>query len=250
MVWYEDPQLWELIRPFVFPPVRLAAGGDEIDEIDGLLRTQGSGFENGTRVLDVPCGPGRHAAALVERGCVVTGWDLTEAHVEQAQAAAGSTTSSFHAGDMYASEFGGPYDVALNLFSSIGYSCDPEDDLRFFRAVYASLAPGGVFVIDTISKEVLARAFEPVRYLEFGGRVVKCTVSLEDNWQRVRTHMMLTRDGAQQEVEFRQQLYGASDLIRLLDLAGFDVSVFGGYSGRQYDHEASCLVAVGRKGPS
>ncbi len=248
MHWYEDAQFWEIIRSFVFPEQRMAAGTQEIDELDSLLETMGSGFAEGTRVLDVPCGPGRHAAALTTRGCSVTGWDLTQAHIDDARSL--SEKARFQVGDMYSTDFGGPFDVAVNLFSSIGYSCDEEDDLSFFRAVFAALEPGGLFVIDTMSKEILARVFEPVRYLEFGGWVAKCDVTVEDAWQVVRTKLLLTRDGEQQEVEFKHLVYGASDLIRLLKQAGFDVSVFGGYSGTPYDHEATRLVAIGRKGPS
>lgn len=251
MHWFEDAEFWDLTASYIFPESRLRAGSEEIDAIDGLLRREaGVGFDAGARVLDVPCGPGRHSVALAGRGCIVTGFDLTEAHLKEAETAASEAgvSLSLHQGDMYKTEFGGPFDIALNLFTSLGYTCDEADDIRFLRSVYDSLRPGGSLVVDSLGKEVLARILEPVRYFTAGGWVAKSTVTIEESWRVARTTMELTRDGEDRTVEFRHLIYGASDLIRVMGAAGFDVSVFGGYDGCAYDNEALRLVAIGRRG--
>ena len=251
--WYEDAAFWKDTRAFIFPDSRMAAASEELDGIHALLvREVGFGLTAGTRVLDVPCGPGRHSVAAAERGCVVTGVDLTRAHVEAAREradAAGVEVTTVEA-DMYRHRFTGTFDVALNLFSSIGYTCDERDDARLLDTVHGVLRPGGALVVDTMSKEILARIFEPVRYLEFGGWIAKVTVRVEDAWRVVRTRMELTRESEDRVVEFRHAIYGASDLVRLMEAAGFDVSVFGGYGGQAYDHEAERLVLIGQRAPS
>ena len=252
MQWFEDAEFWDLTASYVFPDARMQAGRSEIDAVDGLLRREtGAGFDAGTRVLDVPCGPGRHAAALAARGCVVSGFGLTEAYVLAAGARAeeAGVPLSLTQADMYSSAFGGPFDIALNLFTSLGYTCDEADDIRFLRAIHDSLAPGGLLVVDSIGKEVLARIFEPVRYLTTGGWIAKSVATIEESWRVVRTRMELTKDGDDRTVEFRHLLYGASELVRVMESAGFDVSVFGGYDGQVYNHEALRLVAIGRRGP-
>src|SRR6188472_115269 len=45
------------------------------------------GLQEGMRVLDVGCGPGRHAHALAERGITVHGIDISADFVELATAA-------------------------------------------------------------------------------------------------------------------------------------------------------------------
>jgi 2-polyprenyl-3-methyl-5-hydroxy-6-metoxy-1,4-benzoquinol methylase len=254
MRWFEDPEFWDLTASYIFPETRIQDGPTEIKAIDALLhRETGNGFTPGTRVLDVPCGPGRHAVALAQRGCIVSGVDLTEAHIIAAsdRAKEAGVSLTLTRADMYSHSFDGPYDVALNLFSSLGYTCDEADDVRLLRAIHDALRPGGVLVVDSMGKEVLARILEPVRYLTAGGWIAKSTVHLEDSWRIVRTTMELSRDGEERTVEFRHLLYGASDLIRVFESAGFDVSVFGGYSGEAYDREAHRLVVVGRRrGPS
>ncbi len=57
-------------------------------EVDAVV--EALGLEPGQRVLDVGCGPGRHAHALARRGVEVTGVDLSEAFVALARDDAGS----------------------------------------------------------------------------------------------------------------------------------------------------------------
>ena len=51
-------------------------------------------LEPGMRVLDVGCGPGRHACALAERGVAVHGVDISARFVERATASAPRSNAS------------------------------------------------------------------------------------------------------------------------------------------------------------
>src|SRR5688572_14707381 len=66
-------------------------------------------LEPGMRVLDVGCGPGRHAHALAKRGVVVHGVDITPKFIElaQADAPAGAT---FEVGDARSLAFDSEFD--------------------------------------------------------------------------------------------------------------------------------------------
>ena len=52
------------------------------------------GLETGERVLDVGCGPGRHALALARRGIDVVGVDLSEEFITLARDAAAADVDS------------------------------------------------------------------------------------------------------------------------------------------------------------
>ena len=56
------------------------------------------------------------------------------------------------------------FDLALNLFSSLGYFEDPDDNVRALACFHDSLKPGGKLVVDTMAKEVLARDWQPQRW--------------------------------------------------------------------------------------
>ena len=115
----------------------------EADGLSALLA-----LSPGTRVLDAPCGYGRMSRALAERGAVVTGVDQSAPMIAQAEADRGALDPSrlryvehdlraplapFHA-------HGAGFDVALNIFSSIGYGSE-DDDLAVFRTLGAALRP-------------------------------------------------------------------------------------------------------------
>ncbi len=89
----------------------------EVDVLVDLL-----GLEPGDRVVDVGCGPGRHALALAERGMTVLGVDISARFVEVATDAAAtaglSERASFIVGD--ARDLGGvaapgTFDAAISL---------------------------------------------------------------------------------------------------------------------------------------
>ncbi len=72
----------------------------------------------GGRVLDIPCGNGRHSAELATRGCRVMGVDLAAEFIEQAKAR--RADAEFVEGDMHAIRYDGEFEGALcfgNSFS-------------------------------------------------------------------------------------------------------------------------------------
>jgi SAM-dependent methyltransferase len=97
-------------------------------------------------ILDVACGTGAHARALMDLGFEVDGVDLEPKFVEIAQRRC--PEGRFTLGDMTALELPGRYDVVTCLFSSIGYMAS-EDELRSaIRAMRDHLNPGGVLIVD------------------------------------------------------------------------------------------------------
>lgn len=250
--WYKDPEFWDVMRPFVFPEARLDAAANEVEELLSLLAIcNAPPIVEGTRVLDVPCGPGRHSVALAGTGCHVTGYDLMPDHVEAARtrAADAGVDAVFEAADMYSLELpASSFDVALNLFTSIGYTDTEDDDVRLFTRIHDALTPGGAFVVDTMGKEVLARRYERRRYHEVDGWMVHETVDVQDAWRRIVVSLEFLRDGEERRASFAHRVYGASDLARLLERAGFSVRFFGALDGRTYGPGAERLVAVAIKG--
>ena len=116
----------------------------------------------GARILDVPCGFGRHAVALARRGFRVTGVDISSDLLAQARETAASKGVSveFRQADMRRMAYRQRFDAVLNLFTSFGYYGDTED-LQVLKGFHRALRPGGWLVLDVLNRDWLVRHFEP-----------------------------------------------------------------------------------------
>jgi SAM-dependent methyltransferase len=96
------------------------------------------GATQGTRLLDVACGPGRLSAAASRRGCLVTGIDLAEPMVAIARRRC--EQGVFHAGDAERLPFeSGRFDAVVCSLGVLHFA-DPEQAIGEARRV---LVPGG-----------------------------------------------------------------------------------------------------------
>src|SRR5579862_1805434 len=153
MDWFENEDFWRALYPVMFPPERFAAAGAQVDQILKL-----TGIETGN-VLDLCCGPGRHAQEFAGRGFSVTGVDRSDYLLAQAKARQ-TAPVEWVAQDMREFLRKSTFDLACNLFTSFGYFDTDDDNRRVLRNVHDSLKPGGVFVMEMLGKERLARSWQ------------------------------------------------------------------------------------------
>jgi SAM-dependent methyltransferase len=118
----------------------------------------------GQRLLDVGCGPGRHAHALARRGVEVVGVDISQRFVDLAAEGA-PDGATFVRGDARALTFDGEFDAAISLcqgaFGLAGGPGAPLDaDGDVLDGIARALRPGGVAAVSAFS------AYFQVRWLE------------------------------------------------------------------------------------
>ncbi len=114
----------------------------------------------GARVLDCPCGHGRHAHLLAEAGYRVDGFDYSADLLRLARARGVGPSLRYARGDMrqLPARWSGRFDAVVNLFTSFGFFLDPNDDARVVREFARVLKPGGVLVWHGGSRDgVMAR---------------------------------------------------------------------------------------------
>lgn len=132
-----------------------------VAEVDSLLALSGVG--KGARVLDVGCGPGRHALELASRGYDVVGVDISATFVDLARSSAaerGLTNVSFLVADARALEFSAEFDLVLSLCQgafglTAGPGAEPGPSAELDEPVLAGMAaavrPGGVVIVSAFS---------------------------------------------------------------------------------------------------
>src|SRR4051812_2231283 len=88
------------------------------------------GLPSGTRILDVPCGQGRHAHLLAEAGFDVDGLDYSADLLRRARERGTGPRLRYTSGDMRAlpARWTGRFGAVLNLFTSFGFFPEPADD--------------------------------------------------------------------------------------------------------------------------
>ncbi len=242
--WFEQEQLWREFYPVMFPESRFRHAAAQVDQILALAAFAGRD------VLDLCCGPGRHAIQFARKGLRVTGVDRTPFLIEEARRRAGEAgvTVEFVEQDMR--EFTRPasFDLAVSLYSSLGYFDDPGGDAVVLGQLYRNLRPGGVLVIDGVGKEPVAKTFQPTMSTTVDGVLYVLRNEIADDWTRVRNEWVRIEDGRAVTYRFSQMIYSGRELKSLLIEAGFgDVKLYGDLSGAPYGAQAQRLVAVARK---
>ena len=82
--WYEQDDFWETVYPTMFSEERVEAAVSDVDHL--LTRMD---LSEGSAVLDLACGPGRHAIAFAQSGFCVTATDSSQSAVSYLQRWAG-----------------------------------------------------------------------------------------------------------------------------------------------------------------
>ncbi len=246
-LWHEDDAFWKIFHHSMFSEQRWDDAPKETENIISLL-----GISQGARVLDLCCGVGRHSLELARRGYHVTGVDRTREYLDIAcQKAAGEgLEAEFLEGDMRTFSRPDAFDAVVNLFTSFGFFEDPNEDKQVVMNAYQSLKSEGVFMVDVMGKEIIARIYQERDWHEEEDgtiylqerKVTKDWSWMDNRWIRI------TKDGNRQNFTVSHTLYSARELKELLQECGFkDVKAFGNFEGAPFDQNARRLVVVGRK---
>jgi SAM-dependent methyltransferase len=209
------------------------------------------GLPVGARVLDVPCGHGRHAHLLAEAGYRVRGVDLSRDLLAVAKRRGTGPTLRYTRADMrrLPASWSGRFDAVVNLFTSFGFFLDPEDDARVVREFARVLSPGGLLVWHGGSRDgVMARFLGRDWWTTRNGTVIgherefdplSGVLTVRSTWRGPRTSG---------EREHRIRLYTATRLTELCRDAGLIVfEALDGWRDRPLTRRSSEMVLLARK---
>jgi SAM-dependent methyltransferase len=245
MEWFQDEEFWRELYPYMFPAERLTAATEQVAQILAL-----SGCSGG-KVLDLCCGPGRHAVEFAKRGLEVTGVDGSTFLLDRARERAleAGILVEWVQEDMRRFRRPATFDLACSIFTSFGYFADEEDDLAVLRNVQESLRDGGVFVMELIGKEWLARNWKDSLVTQFpDGCLLLQRPQVREDWSRVENEWVLIKDGSSRSFHFEHTIYSGRELKERLEACGFkNVRLHGDLQGSSYGLEARRLVVAARK---
>ena len=196
----------------------------EADELERRL-----GVPAGAEVLDVPCGAGRLALRLAERGARVTGVDLSAESLVHARAADRDGRISWEHRDMRDLPWPGRFDAAFCTGNSFGY-LDDEGNAAFLRAVAAALKPGGRFVLETpMVIESLLPMLKDRPWFKAGDVYLLIANEYDAVRGRLDIEYTFVAPGGIEVRRGTHRAYAYRELIELIQTAGFDVTVEPGW---------------------
>lgn len=208
----------------------------------------------GARVLDCPCGQGRHSRLLAEAGFAVDALDYSKELLRVAERATPRTLRAqlhYTRGDMrkLPHRWRGRFDAVLNLFTSFGFFDDPADDRRVLHEFVRVLKKGGVLVWHGGSRDgVMGRFLSRDWWTAADGTVfgqerafdpLSGFLSVRSTWHGPAVHG---------ERSHRIRLYSATHLAELMTEAGLVVeAAYSGWSERPLTRRAGEMLLVARK---
>lgn len=243
--WYAD-FFTELPNEFWRRAVPPEATQLEVDFIERQLE-----LVSGSRIVDVPCGSGRHSLALAARGHQLTGLDISVEAIGFANKAAETAglEIDFRVGDMRSVPRDGSFDDALCLGNSFGY-LDITGTREFLAALADAVRPGGGLVIDfsAAAESILPGFTGESRHLQTGDITVDATTEYDIDGSRLISGYRFSRGPEVVEVTAIHHLYTVAHLGQLLGDAGFtDISRFGGVGGEPFELGSGRLLLSARR---
>jgi SAM-dependent methyltransferase len=202
----------------------------------------------GSRVLDVPCGHGRHCLELSRRGHRVTGLDYSEEFLAAARASAAvqGIAIDWRQGDMRALPALPPFDAALCAGSSFGFF-DDAGNQAFLEGVAGLLRRGARFLIDTgwVAESVLPN-FHDRLDMEVAGIRFHAENRYDPLSGSVESRFTATRGDRSESRPARQRVYTCRELVGMVAAAGFGggVEAFGSEGGEPFRLGSQRLILV------
>jgi SAM-dependent methyltransferase len=209
-------------------------------------------LQPGDRVLDLCCGRGRHAVPLARLGLNVTGLDQSAEYLSLARTAAREAGVNIELlqADMRDIPASKPFDAVVNLFSSFGYLASDAEDARVLRAAHAALKPNGGLLLDLLNREwVLLNQTPDDQHT--GPKGIVYLEHRDFDLRSGRNHVTFTAqapDGTRHELPGHHiRLYTLTELIAMLDAAGFDFeTAYGGFDGAPYAMHTRRMIVLAR----
>ena len=244
--WYKEffGQRYLEIYQHVLTPERTAR---EVDFIENTLS-----LPAGSRILDLCCGHGRHLIELAGRGHSMVGLDLDPLFLDVArhEAERRGLEIQLEPRDMRDIPFIEEFDAVINMFTAFGYLESDDEDQKVLDGVARALKPGGLFLIELMHRDRLARIFQPRGWYETqAGLKVLEERSFDPLTGRndVR-HIAIYPDGTTRETSHSVRIYTLTELAKMITAAGLQIeSTYGETDASAFALESRRLAVLSRK---
>lgn len=201
-------------------------------EVNGLIRLMQ--IDNKSKILDVPCGYGRHIKKLSSMGYVVDGLDINEYYVDIINEKS-FVSSKVICGEMNDMPFDdNVYDAVINMFLSFGFYYDEVENISAMREMYRVLKKGGKLLIHSdVNVEQIHSGdykYEEERRLPDAGKLI-----INEKYNEIKKRLngvwsILNADGIGNAYEYSMRVYSVDEYMMMGRCVGFNnIEVYGSF---------------------
>jgi cyclopropane fatty-acyl-phospholipid synthase-like methyltransferase len=193
---------------------------DECAMIKSVLRPKPSG-----RLLDVPCGPGRHLATLAAKGYHMTGIDISQEALDGArnslqQAGLKATLICANMSEIPKLD---SMDAAYCLGNSFGYF-DRDQTQQFLKSLAVTLTRKAGFLLNTaIAAESILTALDERNWLRIGDILFLIENEYDASQSRLDSNFTFIKDGISESKSASHYVFTVGEIQNMLRSAGFHV---------------------------
>jgi len=203
----------------------------------------------GDKVLDIPCGTGRHAIELASHGYKLTGVDKTSQLLDDAreQAVRMNLKMEFHLMDMREISWENEFNEAYNFWGSFGYF-DEKGNRDFVMAIHRALVPGGKFLIEGH----IAETFLPIFSKKDWHTIDDIIILEEREFDYINSRIDATWTLISGTTRFKRvssmRIYSYRELCHLLESVGFhNFKAYDTKTGKDFEFGDRRITLVATK---
>jgi SAM-dependent methyltransferase len=218
---------------------------EELSRVEVAAMIDLLGLHHGARILDAPCGWGRHTTLLADAGYDAFGADLSRDLLGHAPASA----ARYVAADIRALPLAdASFDAVANVFTSLGLFLDDAEDVRALIEARRLLRPGGAFLLETMHRDEIVGVYaERDAWTLPDGTEVRVRRRFDPVTGISHERLRWRRGDERGEKRHALRLRTATEIDRLLRFAGFgSIEYFGDWNGEKLRLDSPRLIAVAR----
>ena len=199
--------------------------------IDNLIKKLK--INENTKILDVACGKGRHAIYMNKKGMNVIGIDLSKNNINKAKKYENNKLQ-FKVHDMRDVFQKNTFNIATNLFTSLGYFTNIEDEKKMLNAIALGLKKEGILIIDFMNSKKVIQNLVKSEEKKVEDICFKISRSFEDNF--IIKSIQFVKNNQNHYFQEKVRALTLADFYKLIKHTGLKIiDIFGNYKLEPFD---------------
>jgi len=218
------------------------------EEVDGIIHLCDIQSKMGkVHIYDLPCGYGRHSLELAKRGYKVTGLDINEIHLAEAEKLNVESRVTFLRHNMLDLLPSESTNVCINMFYSFGFFETDEENEQVLKNIYNGLRVGGMFLMHTDVNipfvENGSYQFNETRNLSNNEKLI-----VTESYDPIRKRINGSWTISNVTKEYSVRVYSEQEFRDLCVKVGFkETFSYSGWKKEPYSPDSDLMIITARK---